>query len=197
MKRLSYLIRTVRLLIMVHFDRIAHRYDIVRKPPIGDLLKVAKPRKADRVLDIGGGTGVVAARIKPLVRDVCVLDSSPKMLEVARTRNVKTILGNTHKIPFAAKTFDLIICTGAFHHIKNQEQALLEIKRVLKPTGRIVFEEYKPSFRGKLFVIIGWLMRFNIKFHSPSQLAKLLNRYGFKTTIRDHNSTYFVKATLQ
>ena len=182
---------------MARFDWLAHCYDIIHKPPMDEIFAVAKPRNTDHVLDIGGGTGVVAAKMQTLVREVCILDPSAKMLAKAKARKVKTFLGSAEEMPFAAKTFDLILCTDAFHHVENKEQALLEMRRVLKPSGRIVFEEYNPAtFGGRLIVFIEWLMRFHSKFYTPYKLAKLLNQHGFKTTIRDHNRSYLVKATL-
>lgn len=180
---------------MASFDRYARWYDVIRRPPTEELLALARPRKTDRVLDIGGGTGVVAAALKPLVQEVIVLDPSSGMLAQAKARGLKAVLGSTDSIPFPAKAFDLIICTDAFHHVQDQMQALKEMRRVLKRNGRVIFEEYNPStFSGASVAFIEWLTRCHSKFHTPERMSALLARNGLSADTIQRSGVYFIRS---
>lgn len=70
------------------------------------------------------------------------IDLSPKMIELAKKHsegleNVQFYQTGADSLPFDPDYFDAIICTNAFHHIPDPAAALGEVRRVLKPGGRV------------------------------------------------------------
>jgi ubiquinone/menaquinone biosynthesis C-methylase UbiE len=111
--------------------------------PIHDaVLRALVASPACRVLDIGCGTGQLAARIKRTqpVSEVVGCDFSAGMLSraVARCHDVHWIRGDAGRLPFGDGSFDAITSTEAFHWFPDQDAALAECYRVLKPGGRLL-----------------------------------------------------------
>jgi len=95
-----------------------------------------------RVLDIGCGTGQLAARVRRQLTATRVVgcDFSAGMLRRARARDpaVGWVQGDAGALPFAGGTFDVVISTEAFHWFPDQDAALAEFFRVLKPKGHLL-----------------------------------------------------------
>jgi ubiquinone/menaquinone biosynthesis C-methylase UbiE len=111
--------------------------------PVHDaVLRTLGARPALRVLDLGCGTGQLAARIKQAhpASDVFGCDFSAGMLSRAagRCRDVRWIQGNAGRLPFRDRTFDAVTSTEAFHWFPDQDAVLREVYRVLKPGGRLL-----------------------------------------------------------
>jgi len=71
-----------------------------------------------RVLEVGGGPGELAARIaSALDREVVMLDISPRMVELARERGVDARVGDVQDLPFEAGTFDCAIAAWMLFHV--------------------------------------------------------------------------------
>lgn len=93
------------------------------------------------ILDVGCGTGQLAARIRselPCARVVGV-DFSGGMLAEASRRLPRGLWtrGDAGRLPFASGTFAAVVSSEAFHWFPDQKQALAEMFRVLAPGGRI------------------------------------------------------------
>jgi len=117
------------------------------------IIKYLEPTKEQAVLDIGGGTGFIASKIKPRVKKVVLIDDSNKMLKRAkRYEGLELCQVKSHQIPYPDNYFDSIICTDVLHHIKDIEPTILEMKRVLKVGGKVLISEFDiKGFRGALF----------------------------------------------
>jgi demethylmenaquinone methyltransferase/2-methoxy-6-polyprenyl-1,4-benzoquinol methylase len=98
-----------------------------------------------RLLDVGSGTGVIAAAAQKLVGDaglVVALDPSTGMLREARARGVLRIVpGRGERLPFADASFDALTMGYALRHVDDLDGALREYARVLRPGGRVLLLE--------------------------------------------------------
>ncbi len=98
-----------------------------------------------RILDVGCGTGVFAARIREAFPKATIwgLDLVSSMLTQGAARwrhhagHVLPVQGDSEQLPFAAGTFDVVTCANSFHHYPHQDRAVAEMHRVLKPGGRL------------------------------------------------------------
>jgi ubiquinone/menaquinone biosynthesis C-methylase UbiE len=100
---------------------------------------------AGRVLDVACGPGIVMEAIAPLTSEVVGIDATPEMLVLAEQRLRKGGISNTalrqglaESLPFGLAEFDAIVTRLSFHHFPNLPLVLSELRRVLRPSGRLV-----------------------------------------------------------
>jgi SAM-dependent methyltransferase len=86
-----------------------------------------------RVLDLGCGAGSLPAQLAGL-RAIGV-DVDPK--ELAHNPQLPSVCAESHTLPFASRTFDLIVCHHSLEHFPDAAAVVREIRRVLKPGGRL------------------------------------------------------------
>ncbi len=94
-----------------------------------------------RVLDVGGGTGLMRPLL-PEAWSYCCLDPDPQKLEGFRSKfpNDEAVQASACEIPLPDESFDLCIMAAVSHHLTEDELrgALVEIKRVLRPDGLFI-----------------------------------------------------------
>lgn len=116
----------------------------------GRLIEILQPRAGERVLEIGPGTGYytfeMAARLDG--GQVDVFDIQQEMLDhVVReankrgVTNVNPALGDAQSLPYSGDSFDAVVLITVLGEIPDQERALKEVARVLKPGGRLIVGE--------------------------------------------------------
>jgi demethylmenaquinone methyltransferase/2-methoxy-6-polyprenyl-1,4-benzoquinol methylase len=133
------------------FDRIAPVYDAMnRVMTMGldvrwrRLGADAVVRPGDQVLDAACGTGDFAvADLRAGAAHVTGLDFSPRMLERARRKapRVDWVEGDMLALPFAAASFDAATVGFGARNVADLERALRELRRVLRPGGRVAILE--------------------------------------------------------
>lgn len=115
------------------------------------LRTILEPRVGERVLEVGCGTGYysleVASWIGPSGR-LDILDVQQAMLDhtlrAAAERglsNLAPTLADARSLPFADRSFDAALLLGVLGEIPDQRAALRELRRVLKPDGRLIVGE--------------------------------------------------------
>jgi SAM-dependent methyltransferase len=92
-----------------------------------------------RVLEVGGGPGELAARIADALGcEVVMLDTSPRMVELAVGRGVDARVGDVQSLPFEDAGFDCAVAAWMLFHVPDLDAGLAELARVLRPGGRLV-----------------------------------------------------------
>jgi demethylmenaquinone methyltransferase/2-methoxy-6-polyprenyl-1,4-benzoquinol methylase len=133
------------------FDRIAPVYDVMNHVMTAGLdvrwrrlAAAAAVRSGDRVLDAACGTGDLAiADLKAGAGKVTGLDFSAKMLERARAKHaaIEWVQGDMLALPFADETFDAATVGFGVRNVENLDLGLRELRRVLRPGGRLAILE--------------------------------------------------------
>ncbi len=117
------------------------------------------------VLDLAGGTGDIAKLLAPKVTKsghIIVGDINQEMLDVGKDRLidaglfglVTTQQMNAEELPFEEDTFDLITMAFGLRNVTNQQKALNDMHRVLKPGGKLMvleFTEVNLKFLSKIY----------------------------------------------
>jgi SAM-dependent methyltransferase len=118
------------------------------RPAHDAVLRRLHAREPSSVLDVGCGTGQLAARVRRELAGVEVVgcDFSRGMLRQARSRDASChwVRGDGQCLPFVAASFDAVVSTEAFHWFPSQTDALDEFFRVLAPGGRLLVALINP-----------------------------------------------------
>ena len=122
------------------------------------------PGVEGRVLEIGIGSGLNMPFYSDAVSAVVGIDPSPELLAMAQKRADKApfatelVNGPAEDMPFESASFDCVLTTWTLCSIGEPLIALAEMRRVLKPAGRLVFVEHG---RARASRVIAWQDRLN------------------------------------
>lgn len=156
-------------------------------------------RPGDRVLDVGVGPGLLAAEMAGEVGPdgrICGIDISESMLGIARTRSdvpggpsVELELASVDRIPYPAESFDVVVSTQVFEYVDDVAGALLEVRRVLRPAGRVVLLDtdwdsvvWRSSDDARMARVLSAFEDHLADPHLPRTLADVLVKTGFTPT---------------
>ena len=128
------------------WNRNAKRYDrFMRKDRAAyeKLYELIRPVvKARTVLELAAGTGLIAKNIVRAASHIEVTDASEEMIAEAKRNNRSAKLHFSVRdmfcLPYADKSFDVVIVSNALHIVPQPEKALAEIRRVLKDDGVLI-----------------------------------------------------------
>lgn len=99
-------------------------------------IAACRPRN---VLEVGPGPGELSSRMMDeLGASVVALDTSERMVELARARGVDARVGDIQSLPFADASFDTVVAAWMLYHVPDLDRGLAEVARVLLPGGRLV-----------------------------------------------------------
>ncbi len=128
---------------------------------------ILKP--GDQVLEVATGTGLIALGLSSHVKQIDAVDFSPGMIEAAKQKargagvtNVRFGLQDACALSFPDATFDAVIIANTLHIMPNAEKALREIRRVLKPHGKLIAPTFvhagskKAAFLSRVMSVTGF-----------------------------------------
>src|SRR5262245_34667852 len=98
-------------------------------------------RRRGLALDLAAGNGEFAVQLALRGFRVIAVDIAVDALVDARAsdmQDVKWIGGDARALPFADGSFDVVVCNSALEHVADEGGAVAEIRRVLKPGGRLI-----------------------------------------------------------
>jgi demethylmenaquinone methyltransferase/2-methoxy-6-polyprenyl-1,4-benzoquinol methylase len=192
------------------FDRIAPVYDAMNRVMTVGLDQRwrkatvnAAVREGDHVLDACCGTGdlAIAAWKKAGAGHVVGLDFSPRMLERARRKapELEFVQGDVLALPFEDASFDSAVVGFGVRNVEDLEAALKELRRVLRPDGRLgileittprgVLKPFDRLWFDRIVPLLGKLLKGGAaytylpasvrRFPGPDELAGLMRTVGF------------------
>jgi ubiquinone/menaquinone biosynthesis C-methylase UbiE len=173
------------------YDKIAFLYNFIVKNILKDYVSSLRLidkhlviEKNQKVLDIGGGTGLYATHLIDKVKTVTVVDLSFKMLKKINNLKILVLQADGSKLPIKDCIFDVAILIDVLHHInKNiQRQIISEVYRVLKKGGRIFVIEpfYKNDFKTRFFIKLEDLFSGKTYHINPGTIEVWLKELDFK-----------------
>jgi len=148
---------------LVHevFRSVAGNYDLmndlmslgIHRAWKADFAAHSGVQTGDRVLDLAGGTGDISALMSRRVGDeglVVLTDINEAMLDVGRRRledrgivgNLRCALVDAEHLPFRDGEFDAVTIAFGLRNVTDKDQALREMRRVLRPGGRALILEF-------------------------------------------------------
>lgn len=151
-------------------DRLVPHYDLVVRLLMRErhikrrVIRAARIPRDGRLLDIGCGTGTLALLAKQAYPRATVvgIDGDSAVLSIARAKVAAASLavqvdeGMAYALPYPDGSFDAVVSTLVFHHLTadQRERTLAEVRRVLRPGGRLVIADFGPP-HNQLMRLIG------------------------------------------
>jgi demethylmenaquinone methyltransferase/2-methoxy-6-polyprenyl-1,4-benzoquinol methylase len=155
------------------FDSVAGRYDLmndlmsggIHRLWKGELIDRLAPRPGERFLDVAGGTGDIALRIRgragPTAR-ILLCDINEAMVARGRDRaldanilhGIDHVVGDAEQLPVASASIDAYTIAFGLRNVTRIEAALREARRVLRPGGRffcLEFSHVAPAFLARAY----------------------------------------------
>ncbi|OGZ32175.1 MAG: hypothetical protein A2V69_02110 [Candidatus Portnoybacteria bacterium RBG_13_40_8] len=176
------------------YNEVAEEFYQTRKkysPEIEELKLYIK--EEEKVLDLGCGTGRLyeifsvqggsASGRKNI--DYVGIDFSENLIQIAKERHGNHFqVADILMLPFSDNYFDSVWSIAVLHHIPTDElrkRALSEIKRILKPNGRVIVTcwKIKSFFRKDIFIPFHGKKRYYHVF-TKRELGDLFKQSGFK-----------------
>ena len=158
-----------------------------------DLLGEAK----GRVLEIGGGTGANLPFYGTAVESLVVTEPEPAMLRrlQAKAREqsplAKILRAPAEDLPFEDASFDTVVSTLVLCGVDDQERALREIRRVLRPGGSLLFLEHvrsdDPDF-ARFQDRLNWLNRFIVDCDCNRPTLSTIKAASFTISRLEHSA---------
>jgi len=178
------------------WNSIAESWNNFRKYPSNKrVIDLANTWEPGNILDLGCGNGRNLIPFAKKRFDCYGIDFSKNMIKNAKKSfkenklKAKFKQGELTKIPFKDNYFDYIICLASFHHLNKKEQStsLKEIKRILKPKGKLfiaVWNKWQPRF---IFKSKEQIIPWKVKDKTYQRYYYLFNIFEFKNLLKKYN----------
>ncbi len=119
------------------------------------IIKTVSLKQGQSIADIGAGGGYFSLQFAKIVGEngcVYAVDTNHKFVEFINKRareqklnNIYPILAREDKLVLPEKSLDVIFMRNVTHHLSNRTQYFRKLKQFLKPDGKIIIIDYKPS----------------------------------------------------
>lgn len=157
--------------------------------PLAQAIALAAPQPGERVLDLSGRAGTVAlqvaaraASVEAVQPDADLAAEGRRLAEVMDRDNVYFHAGPLHELPFDGEQFDLVFWCLTLAQEPRPMATLTEIRRVLRPGGRLVLQEVTAFARPDLDLKVWELERRrnprHLMYYTVEQLQALLSLSG-------------------
>ncbi len=135
------------------FDQISRAYDATREPiaaeTLAALVRELRARGVDRLLEVGVGTGRVAAPLRAAGFRIVGLDASPGMMAKARRKGIdRLVRGDALRLPFPNGVFSAALFVHFLHIVDDPARAIAEAIRVARGGAFALVHPHPPSDPG-------------------------------------------------
>jgi len=189
------------------YDQLAAEWDLeftaVDLEFLSHLVDRLPVSESMHILDLGCGTGVLFDMLRRRVTksgSVTGVDFSFQMAETAHRNfpfsNVNVVDADAVQLPFADSSFDMAVAFSAFPHFSDQQKALDETHRVLKPHARFYIIHLASSKElSEIHQKIGGVLE-NDEIPPATRLHEMFDNSDFgDVSIEDHPGLYLASAT--
>ncbi len=144
--------------------------------------------KDKEVLEIATGPGLLAKHVAGACKKMIATDYSQGMIKEAAKgnypENLSFEVADATALPYADKSFDVVLIANALHVMPNPEKALSEIDRVLKNDGLLIAPNFTGHKKGLISKIWSGILKIaGIKFEhqwTPQEYLEWLDEHGWK-----------------
>lgn len=179
------------------FDRVFEKYDrfieIMKFDKSKEIKEMLDLQGNETVLDIGGGTGKLAAYLSGHCKIVYVLDESQGMLSMVKeATNIIPVLGDALNTDFDGESIDVITVSDVLHHIENQDKLIEEIHRLLKKGGKLVILDFERNhIKTRILGMFEYILFGKLYYRTSEETMDLLKE-KFTITKSAHKEYYYI-----
>jgi SAM-dependent methyltransferase len=141
-------------------SRLETRFRVFREFYEGDplepsILEAVVEGPHAEVLEVGCGAGSFSVLLGERTdAHVQALDLSPAMVAIARSRGVRAHVGDVSYMAYEDDSLDVVVANWMLYHLPDLDAGLEEIKRVLRPGGRLIATTLGPGTNGELWAML-------------------------------------------
>ena len=146
---------------------------------INPLLEGVKAASGVSILDIGCGTGALAAAAAERGANIIGIDFAPTMIyeAIRRYPRIDFRVGDAEAIPLPDASMDVVTCCFGMQHMERAERVLSEVVRVLRPgVGRLAITSWMPD--GDFFALVGGAVQAHADMGVPMPPSPPMFRFG-------------------